>query len=149
MVLRRSFQMSRLVISVSYNMVSFTSQCAQLFASLQNCTYIVLNDFFLIHKFTVLVYCNTSAWMTTMSFLLQPHRLNDHHLHSAADRDLLLLSSNTASGWPIAPAVPSNSKKHRLLHFMPTQPQRTEAPKTNNLMFPEIISVWWIAVQSD
>jgi len=31
------------LVSVSYHRVSFTSQYAQLFASLQNCTYIVLN----------------------------------------------------------------------------------------------------------
>ena len=44
-------------VSVSYHRVSFTSQCAQLFASLQNCTYIVLNArrlyCLLIHKFTI------------------------------------------------------------------------------------------------
>jgi len=31
------------LVSVSYHRVSFTSQYAQLFASLQNCTFIVLN----------------------------------------------------------------------------------------------------------
>ena len=31
------------LVSVSYHSVSFTSQCAQLFASLQNCMYIILN----------------------------------------------------------------------------------------------------------
>jgi len=45
---------------------------------------------------------------------------------SPADRDLLL--SNTASGGPIAPAVPSKSKKLKLFDFMSTQPQRHEAP---------------------
>ena len=44
-------------VSVSYHRVSFTSQYAQLFASLQNCTYIVLNArrlyCLLIHKFYI------------------------------------------------------------------------------------------------
>ena len=48
-------------VSVSYHRVSFTSQCAQVFASLQNCTYIVLNArrlyCLLIHKFTYLLQC--------------------------------------------------------------------------------------------
>ena len=49
------------LVSVSDHRVSFTSQCAQLFASLQNCTYIVLNArrlyCSLIHKFTYLLQC--------------------------------------------------------------------------------------------
>ena len=48
-------------VSVSYHRVSFTSQHAQMFASLQNCTYIVLNArrlyCLLIHKFTYLLQC--------------------------------------------------------------------------------------------
>ena len=49
------------LVSVSYHRISFTSQHAQIFASLQNCTYIVLNArrlyCLLIHKFTYLLHC--------------------------------------------------------------------------------------------
>jgi len=48
-------------VSVSYHRVLFTSQHAQPFASLQNCTYMVLNArhlyCLLIHKFTYLLQC--------------------------------------------------------------------------------------------
>ena len=78
------------------------------------------------------------------------------HTKSQAQRPLSpaghdLLSSNTASGGPTAPVVPSNSKKLKLFDFMSTQPQRNEALKNeqHNLVFPETFSVWWIAVQSD
>ena len=58
---------------------------------------------------------------------------------SPADRDLL--SSNTASGWPIAAAVPSNSKKLKLFDFMSTQPQHTEAPKNEQVDVSRDLSV--------
>ena len=51
------------LVSVSYHRVLFTSQCAQLFASLQNCTYIILNTrrlyCLLIHKSKRLTVCTT------------------------------------------------------------------------------------------
>jgi len=51
-------------MSVSYHRVLLTSQYAQLFASLQNCMYIVLNARqILFNWFTILlIYCNASAW---------------------------------------------------------------------------------------
>jgi len=81
-VSRHSFQMSRsrgnversrsrlglkikclVLVSVSYHKVWFTSQYAQVFASLQNCTYIVLNArrlyCLLIHKSKRLTVCTT------------------------------------------------------------------------------------------
>jgi len=51
------------LVSVSYHRVSFTSHYSQLFASLQNCTYIVLNAghlyCLLIHKSKRLTVCTT------------------------------------------------------------------------------------------
>ena len=62
------------LVSVSYYRVSFTGQYAQLFASLQNCTYIILNArrlyCLLIHEFNYLLQCK-SLWVTKTSFLSQ------------------------------------------------------------------------------
>ena len=96
-VSRRSFQMSRShgnvgrsrsrlglkikclgLVSVSYHRVSFTSQCAQLSASLQNCTYIVLNTrrlyCLLIHKFTYLLQCKCISRCHLYGCMPRPRR---------------------------------------------------------------------------
>ena len=64
------------LVSVSYHRVSFTSQYAQLFASLQNCTCIVLNAgclyCLLIHKvlFTSLLHTFAIAMQYTIKKVL-------------------------------------------------------------------------------
>ena len=114
------------LVSVSYHRVSFTSQCAQLFASLQNCTYIVLNAkrlyCLLIFQVYLLIAIQVHKWPRRHSCYNTAQRPP-----SPADRDLL--SSNTANGGPTASAIPSNSKKLKLFDFMSTQPQRNKAPK--------------------
>jgi len=51
-------------VSVSYHRVSFTSQYAQLFASLQIArTSFWMQGVYIVHWFTsLLIYCNASAW---------------------------------------------------------------------------------------
>jgi len=67
------------LVSVSYHRVSFTSQYAQLCASLPNCTYIILNArrlyCLLIHKFSIcyrLSVCCLSVCHLSSEMLVHP-----------------------------------------------------------------------------
>ena len=105
---------------------------------------------YIVYWFTsLLVYCNTSAWVTWTSFLLQhctrSHRLNDHHLQ------LIMICCH-----PTQPVVDrlllpclQTQKKLKLFDFMSTQPQRNEALKNEQHDVSRDFQRLMNAVQSD
>ena len=62
------------LVSVSYHRVSFTSQYAQLFASLQNCTFIVLNAGRIIMVAQTIIFSSCSLFLL-LSFLFSSPNL--------------------------------------------------------------------------
>jgi len=93
-----------------------------------------------IHQFTYLLQYNCMSDLDIIPATTVCTQSQAQRPPSPADHDLL--SSNTASGGPTAPAVPSNSKKLKLFDFMSTQPQRNEALKNEQPDFSRDFSAF-------